>query len=151
ALALALEVEHSGQLAVGEQRNGRSALNALETRQLDLDRGRLAAASTDALLHGRVQRTAARKVRDADDPTPLRGNPDQADADWHLGSYTRRDVPVARDCEQPVAALVGGEQNRIGDPEQIIERLQPDARRVREVDTEREAAHELVEKRECVR
>src|SRR5262249_20805444 len=111
ALALALEVEHSGQLAVDEQRNGRSALNALETRQLDLDRGRLAAASTDALLHGRVQRTAARKVRDADDPTPLRGNPDQADADWHLGSYTRRDVPVARDCEQPVAALVGGEQN----------------------------------------
>ena len=135
---------------MGEQWNGRGALYALEPRQLDLDCGRLDAAATDALLHGRVHRPAARKVRDADDPAPLRGNPDQADTDRHLGSHARRDVTVARDREQPVAALVRGEKNRVGEAEQIIERLQPHARRVREVNTEREPAHELVEQRERV-
>src|SRR5207253_1213282 len=125
ALALALEVEHTGQLTAGQQRNGRGALYALEARQLDLDRGRLGAAATDAVLYGRVHRPAARKIRDADDPAPLRCNPDQPDTDRHLGSHARRDVAIARDREQPVAALVGGEQNRVGEAEQIIEGLQP--------------------------
>src|SRR5207247_1562019 len=72
ALLLALEVEHPGQLAAGKQRNRPGALHALEARQLDLDRGRLSAAATDAVLHGRIHRTAAREARDADDPAPLR-------------------------------------------------------------------------------
>src|SRR5207248_10552656 len=104
ALPLALEVEHPGQLTAGKQRNGRGDRYALEARQLDLDRGRLGAAATDAVLHGRVHRPAARKVRDAYDPTPLRRNPDQADTDRHLGSHARRDVAIGRDREEPVAA-----------------------------------------------
>src|SRR6266536_6371552 len=68
ALPLALEVEHPGQPAAGKQRNGRATPHALEAQQLDLDRGRLGAASTDAVLHGRVHRATARKARDAYDP-----------------------------------------------------------------------------------
>src|SRR5260221_2749464 len=112
ALSVALEVEHPRNLSVGKQGNGRRTLNALEARQLDLDRGRLAAASADAVLYGRVHRTAAREVRDAYDAAPLRRNPDQADTAWHLGSHAGRDVAVAPCPEQPIPPRARGGKNR---------------------------------------
>ena len=111
----------------------------------------LGAASTEscpcrAALIARLRSEA----RDADDPAPFRRNPDQADTNRHLGSHARRHVAVARNCEQPVAALVRGEEDRIGESEQVVERLEPDAGSLGVFDAEGQPAHELVEERKHV-
>src|SRR5207248_9606409 len=72
ARALALEIQDPGQLAAGEQRDGSSAVNALQTGQRDLGGRSLAAAPADAVLDRGVHRAAARHTWDADDSSPLR-------------------------------------------------------------------------------
>ena len=76
--------------------------------------------------------------------------PDQADADRHLGSGAGARVAVARDGEEAVAALVGGEQDRVREVEEVLERTQRRRGGVGVAVGEREPPRQLVERADQV-
>jgi hypothetical protein len=141
---LALEVEHAGHAAAHDERDGGGALGARQPRQRDRAR-RQRRALPDRLAH----RARAGEARHADDLAALGGDADQADPRGHLRAGGRGGVAVARHAEQ-AAVLVGGEQDRVAEAEQVVERLERRARRLGVLVALPDAAHELVERREHV-
>ena len=146
-----LEIQHPRELTMHNQRHSRRALHAIQARQRDLRARGLSAAALQALRDRRLHRTPASHVGHANHPAPLRSSPDHPDPNRHLSPSSRNRIPVARDREHPVTTLIGHQQDRLGKPEQVIERLKPGARRLRIVDAKRDAPHKLIEQRHRTR